>query len=91
MIVPKLYQCLLNKGDEVNLAMPQTGRGNARRSQFTSPQGNISGLGDVSHIDRASLSIDRGSVTEASATSDSRRPTEPDIAEESEDNFQDNM
>ena len=82
MILPKLYQCLLNKGDDVNLNV--SGMGNHRRSQPTPHRGNnISGLGDVSHIDRASLSNTRISV----ATEDvARRPTEPSIAEEFEEN-----
>lgn len=83
MILPKLYQCLLNKGDDVNLNVSAIGN-HRRRSQPTPHQGgNISGLGDVSHIDRASLSNTRISV----ATEDvARRPTEPDIAEEFEEN-----
>ena len=88
MILPKLYQCLLNKGDDVDLAM--TGVRNNARTQHTAQQGNISGLGDVSHINRASLTNDRASSTEDMAPSSaSRRPTEPDIPEESDD-FVDN-
>jgi len=84
MILPKLYKCLLNKGDDVNLAV--SGIRNTRRSQPPTQQGNISGLGDVSHIDRASLYNDRVSFADASVTeSTSRRPTEPDIAEGSEE------
>ena len=84
MILPKLYQCLLNKGDDVNLNV--SGMGNHRRSQPTPHRGsNISGLGDVSHINRASLS-NTASVT---VTDDvTRRPTEPDIPEDEE--FEDN-
>ena len=82
MILPKLYQCLLNKGDDVNLHV--SALGNRRRSQPTPHQGgNISGLGDVSHIDRATLS--RSNITASVATEDvTRRPTEPDIAEDEE-------
>ena len=90
MILPKLYQCLLNKGDDVNLAM--TGVRSNASAQHTAQQGNISGLGNVSHINRASLTTDRASSAEdmtPSSTSTSKRPTEPAIAEESDD-FVDN-
>lgn len=81
MILPKLYQCLLNKGDDVNLAMTGV---------HTAQQGNISGLGNVSHINRDSLTNDRASSAEdMTPSSTSRRPTVSDIAEESDD-FVDN-
>ena len=88
MILPKLYQCLLNKGDDVNLAM--TGIRSAKPQHNPVQQSHISGLGDVSHINRASLTNDRASSAEdMTPSSTSRRPTEPAIAEEGDD-FVDN-
>jgi hypothetical protein len=90
MILPKLYQCLLNKGDDVNLAMGGV-RNNARPQHNPVQQSHISGLGDVSHINRASLTNDRASSMEdITPSSTFKRPTEPDIAEECDDDFADN-
>jgi hypothetical protein len=84
MILPKLYQCYHNKGDNVNSRLSVT------VSQPVTQPGYISGLGNVSHIDRASLCKDKASMNDdrraSSTNSDApRRPTEPDIPEESDE------
>jgi hypothetical protein len=81
MILPKLYQCYYNKGDDVHSRLATT------VVQPSHQAGYISGLGNVSHIDRATLYNNRASVSDSEANASpppSRRPTESDIPEESE-------
>lgn len=79
MILPKLYECFKNKGDAVSIRFS-----NPRNSQPDNSHkgGYISGLGNVSHIDRSSLVDARRLST--------KRLSDESIAEEKNDEYTEN-
>ena len=77
MILPKLYECYKNKGDAISIRFS-----NPRNSQPDNSGGYISGLGNVSHIDRSSLVDARRLST--------KRLSDESIAEEKNDEYIEN-
>ena len=75
MILPKLYECYKNKGDAISIRFS-----NPRNSQPDDSHGGyISGLGNVSHIDRSALSDTRRLST--------KRLSDESIAKEKNDEY----
>ena len=78
MILPKLYECYKNKGDAISIRFSN----NPRNNYQAHTGGYISGLGDVSHIDRSALTDTRRLST--------KRLSDESIAEEKNDEYTEN-
>ena len=78
MILPKLYECYKNKGDAISIRFSN----NPRNNYQAHTGGYISGLGDVSHIDRSALTDARRLST--------KRLSDESIAKEKNDEYTEN-
>ena len=80
MILPKLYECYKNKGDAISIRFSNNPRNSQPNNSHTG--GYISGLGNVSHIDRSALTDTRRLST--------KRLSDESIAEEKNDEYTEN-
>ena len=87
MILPKLYQCIIGKGDSVNLFQAS---GTQSNKASVVKEGHISGLGNVSHIDRSSLTADMTTEKRGSDGGESQRKSSMGDIAERDDEFNDN-
>jgi len=79
MILPKLYECYKKKGDRISISLTNL---RTRNNYQAHTGGYISGLGDVSHIDRSALTGARRLST--------KRLSDESIAEEKNDEYTEN-
>ena len=79
MILPKRYECYKKKGDRISISLTNL---RTRNNYQAHTGGYISGLGDVSHIDRSALTDARRLST--------KRLSDESIAKEKNDEYTEN-